>query len=131
MTLARLPRRTAAALLLGTLAACDTPLTELHPPTRIATTDYGRWVVMEARFDPFQGAYFAEVRAVHGRTEPVGRADAVRLVEEVLGPEVCSGAPLAVGESGAWGFTGGAVSPNVPAVPLDSVGGWRLIARCA
>lgn len=131
MILATLCRPALAAVLLGALAACDTPLTEVHPATRVATVDSGRPVVMEARFDPFQRAYFARVRPVQSDIEPLGRADAVRLVEDVLGPEVCSGGKLSVGERGAWGLTGGSLSPNTPSVELAGVGGWRLIARCA
>jgi hypothetical protein len=119
--------RLAAALAAVTaLAACDPPLDVPYPAERIGVTRDGASYDAVARYDPVQLAYSVRVwpRMLAGR--PLAREEAVALVEERVGPELCEGAPLAVRESRFSLF-----GDREAARPLESIGGWRILARCA
>ncbi|MGF1445165.1 MAG: hypothetical protein ACFBRM_03080 [Pikeienuella sp.] len=82
-------------------------------------------VLLRAKYDIVQVAYFVDVLPLLGPLEPVDRDAAVRLVEEEFGPTVCNGQPLKV-ERAPWGV----VAPVDAVAAYESRGGWQIVAEC-
>ncbi len=113
-----------AALLTG--GACSLPTEAISPPEGTTLFVDGREVILRARYDPFQFAYYTEVIPLRGRMDAIPREEAIRIVEEEFGPQVCGGGPLAV-SGGAWGV----IAPAEAVHEYPTRGGWQILASCA
>ncbi|MEO1602571.1 MAG: hypothetical protein AAFU49_19325 [Pseudomonadota bacterium] len=120
----RTPIQIAVIALLG-LGACSTPLTETSYPVQAVLDVDGRDVFVRSRFDPFQRSWYTEVLPRLGTDQAIGREDAVRVVEEVWGPELCEGLPLRV-ETRFYSIW---ADPEA-VVEYPTRGGWQVVADC-
>ncbi len=114
-----------AVLATGLVAACERPGERISEQTRAILSIDGRDVELRSRFDPFQRAYYTDVLPVLGPDAAVTEDEAVRIVTETWGPELCDGAPMEV--SKPWGI----VTTPVALTPYETRGGWQVVATCS
>lgn len=107
------------------LAACSSPLTETSYPQQDTLSVEGRDYLVRSRFDPFQRAWYTDVLPRLGLSEAIGREEAVSLVTEVWGPQLCNGRGLEVERRfySLW-------SDPDAVTEYPTRGGWQVVGDC-
>ena len=117
-------RRLLSLILLG-LAACDAPLEQQFPRQAMMFEHEDHILDVRLQKDPFEG-WTARIASRHAMLAEDDRDAMVALVEDQIGPKVCTDArPIKVTDEKTWHRQSSTV------MYLGDLGIWQIVGNCS